>query len=124
VRWVRAKKSRQWRKMRRRCELCSATFTPNRKKAKFCSPSCQRLAGTFARSERRSSGPEERIATRDREHMLRIIRTARGRGCRKVLPNQASALVEGPFYSAWHRGGGLFAIRVRWPEGEEDAADG
>lgn len=120
--WRRERNRVKWERLRRPCALCGTVYTPAREASTFCSPDCQVLSGEFDRAERRTPGFEERYATRDREKAALIAETARGRGCVKVAPKTAGIFVGRPYYSAWHRGGGLYVVRVRWPavEREED----
>lgn len=117
VQWRRERKRAEWGRLRRRCALCVEVFTPARVKGLYCSPDCQCLAAEFRRAEARHPGREERVATRDPQHARRIALAARDRGCRRVPPNRSGRSVSGPYYAAWHRGGGLYVIRVRWPRG-------
>lgn len=120
--WVRAKRRREWERLRRPCQLCGTSFIPPRKAARYCCVDCQRMAGEFRRMATRFPALpiEDRYATRDRGHAERLVRTARGRGCRRIQHNQPRSPIEGPYYAAWHRGRGLYVVIIRWPEQAEE----
>lgn len=115
--WRREKKARYWRARRRPCDTCGRTYTPNREGSLYCSKVCLVVSTEITRAERRGSQDGvEYLVTRDRWLAREIVSTATGRGCR-VVDRHSKNLVNGqPFVAAWHRSGGLYVVRVRWPD--------
>lgn len=111
------------------CVICGRPFSPERVRAMYCCEICRRVGIKRRQADRRGTRPEDEeiYATRDRDFAAEIARTARERGCRRIKPNAPGMRVGAPgYYCAWHRGGGLYLVRVRWPdsEGELEAAAG
>lgn len=107
------------------CQICRTRFRPGRSNQRNCSPECYLAAVSLQTSRRRGSitDDEDVIGTRDRAWALEIVGTARARGCQPAHPRNSQAWRRpGPCVSAWHRGGGLYIIRVRWPDGERIVA--
>jgi hypothetical protein len=124
TRWRRRQKARAWLTLRRECDLCGTSYVPRRRKGRYCSKACLIVACGNSRVNRRGGAGllEDRYAFRDREAALMIARMAWDRGCRRVTPRYRATDAIGPYFSAWHRGGGLYIVRVRWPSSEEEAA--
>lgn len=104
------------------CAVCDAYFEPYHGKSIHCSPACRNVSIGWGQIERRGSRPEDEeiYATRDREFAERLARLAVERGCRRVHPKASGGQLDTyAYFSAWHRGNGLYLVRVRWPADEE-----
>lgn len=108
---------------KRKCTVCSRTFTATRRGGKYCSEPCLRHAFRQRQSARLGMSRDAYEPFHNEELATKFILALRGRGYRKVGMRAArvNAGKRGPYYSAkrvQHSQGVLCVVRY-WPEVEE-----